>query len=354
MFQRILNSEVAKDRFSMTGALKGALKVVAKEAVLRGHYDAMVSSLGPRAARHTLLGIIRATFLIELVKQPKIETTKFETRWCRRLAADDPRHATYDVCFEMFQRVLSELEPALSVEANREVLTLFEASKLLAYEIPLDYRERRLTGKLHAPDNITWIWDEVPRKVGKFRYILLSLPEPYRDLFAKVLDKIKVKTYLTDRVLTGLHKTNREKRWETHPQSVHYALRKTCLEVELALLRQLCGFQGFPEDLFKQLAAASAIGAQCELTRCPVTLEPLSFEELKREMLDPRHGKASFQVAHLNPLKAVNNDPRQGHTAANISWASADGNRIQGHLSLEEVRALLLRIQANYDAVKLR
>jgi hypothetical protein len=354
MFQRLLDAAVAKARFSMTGTLTGALKLVRRDATLRRSHDAMISALGPRVARHVLLGILRAIFLIELVKQPKIETTKFETRWSRRLPTADPRHATYEVCFEMFRRVLSDLRPALATEANRETLTRFEACKLLAYEIPLDYRERRLSGTLHVPDNVTWLWDDVPRQVGRFRAILLNLPQPDRKLFGEVLDKIKVKTYLTDRVLTGPHKTNREKRWETHPQSVHYALRKTCLEIELALLRQLCGFQGFPEELLRQLTTAGAVDTPRELTRCPVTMDPLSFESLKQEMLDPQHGKANLQIAHLNPLKAVNRDPRQGHTAANISWASADGNRIQGHLSLDEVRALLRRIQANYDAVNLR
>jgi len=42
--------------------------------------------------------------------------------------------------------------------------------------------------------------------------------------------------------------------------------------------------------------------------------------------------------------------PSLGHTGNNVSWISQDGNRIQGHLSLEETRALLSRIGENYAA----
>jgi len=164
-----------------------------------------------------------------------------------------------------------------------------------------------------------------------------------------VYDKIKVKTYLTDRVLTGDHKTNREKRWETHPASVHFALRRACMEIEFTLMNQLCHFEGFPPDLTRRLEDSGVLLAVQDPFRCPITMEPLSFAEFENEVRDPEHGKASFQVGHLTPLKAVNDDPRSGHTAQNISWMSSDGNRIQGSLSLQDTRALLRRIHGNYE-----
>lgn len=41
-----------------------------------------------------------------------------------------------------------------------------------------------------------------------------------------------------------------------------------------------------------------------------------------------------------------------GHTAKNISWVSANGNRIQGSLSLDETRAMIKQIAANYTRFK--
>jgi hypothetical protein len=79
-------------------------------------------------------------------------------------------------------------------------------------------------------------------------------------------------------------------------------------------------------------------------------LDQLDFELLAQEAADPTHGKASYQVGHMNPLKAGESAEFRHHRA-NISWITADGNRIQGHLTLKETRKLLLRISANYDAL---
>jgi len=52
----------------------------------------------------------------------------------------------------------------------------------------------------------------------------------------------------------------------------------------------------------------------------------------------------------LNPLRL--DDPTaaaSGHTAMNIGWVSADGNRVQGSMGLAEARAMIRRIASNYD-----
>lgn len=83
---------------------------------------------------------------------------------------------------------------------------------------------------------------------------------------------------------------------------------------------------------------------------CPITGDALSYELFRTELDDPEHGKSAFQVGHLNPLKLDEEGAdASGHTAANISWISADGNRIQGSLSLLDVRKLIARIKTNYD-----
>lgn len=180
-------------------------------------------------------------------------------------------------------------------------------------------------------------------------YLLSDAAGEHRKTFdVAYKGKIEVKTYLTDRVLTGAHKTNREKRWETHPDSVHYALRRDALEIEYVLVEQLCHFEGFPRGIRENLKKQNLVDLSDEPFRCPVTLEPQSFKEFEDALLNPVAGKSSFQVGHLNPLKAVNEDPRCGHTAENISWVSADGNRIQGSLSLEDTRAMIRRIAENY------
>jgi len=167
-------------------------------------------------------------------------------------------------------------------------------------------------------------------------------------LFSSILkDKIKVETYLTDRVQTGKHKTNREKRWEVHPESVHFSFRRNCIEIERKLIDQLCHFEGFPSDLFALLKSEGMV-TEGTTYRCPVTLNPFSFKEFKKEIESRIHGKSNFQVGHLNPLKLITDDPASGHIPENISWFSVDGNRIQGNLSLKEVRELLAKIHKNY------
>ena len=88
---------------------------------------------------------------------------------------------------------------------------------------------------------------------------------------------------------------------------------------------------------------------QRDTTICPVTLEPLEYSELKSELLASEHGKSAFQVGHLNPLKALSDDPNVGHTAHNMAWQSANGNRIQGHLSLTDTRRMLRGITQRYE-----
>jgi hypothetical protein len=308
------------------------------------------SVLGHRVGTYVYQSVIRFAFLIELVKAPKIETTKFEVRWASRLGESDPRYASYEECFQILQTIMAVLEEKVHDRDCRDLLRSFQSHHLLPYEIPLDYTCREAVAHIHRPDNVIWIGDDPVKKAVRLRSFLLDKESnPYSRLFALAYEKVKVKTYLTDRVLTGPHKTNREKRWETHPASVHFALRHTCLEIEVALIDQLCHFQDFPVDLKGKIADTRMLSLSDEPFRCPITMEPLSFTEFEREVRDPEHGKASFQVGHLNPLKSLSNEAHSGHNAHNISWISSEGNRIQGSLSLEDTRSLIQRIYRNYQ-----
>jgi hypothetical protein len=319
--------------------------------------------LGESSYQYVVTGLIRSVFLIELVND-NISSTKMEVRWVlkeskgkkqEKFDNSDPRFCTFEGCVEIWFKMISELRSSIENADIVNLLKLYQEYNLLPYEIPFDYQDSTVTnkslGSIHCPENALWAWDEKYQRTLRLREILLDSRQNNKaDLFSPILkDKIKVKTYLTDRVQTGKHKTNREKRWEVHPESVHFAFRRHCLEIEHRLISQLCHFEDFPSDLFDLLKKEKLISDQCGIFRCPVTLNPLSFKEFEKEVQTPFHGKSDFPVGHLNPLKLVTDDPTSGHTAENISWFSADGNRIQGSLSLKETRELVSQIWRNYE-----
>ena len=161
--------------------------------------------------------IIRFVFLLELVKVPKIETTKVRVRWFSQLN-EDPRHCSFEECCQIFVSVYQQLSVWLLEERNKKLLIDQINNSLISYEIPLDYINRPESGnRIHTVDNIEWVRDEEYfAAISLRKYLLCNLEyEEDRKFFKDVLTKkIKVKTYLTDRVLTGDYKTNREKRWE--------------------------------------------------------------------------------------------------------------------------------------------
>ncbi|MBN2575180.1 MAG: hypothetical protein JXP73_11515 [Deltaproteobacteria bacterium] len=351
IFDAAVNAEIFRGK----ALLKVLVAALDKEPKLQAAYKRLAVAWPKRSiGAETFLGIIRWSFLLELVKQPKIETTKFEVRWTDRLGQDDPRFAAYEECLKMSILLATEVAEAVDDPEKRTLIEAFAHHNLVPYELPIDYRRRKKTGRLHVASNVEWLWGGVPRKTVLLRDLLLGeeAGKHLKTFDVAYKSKIDVKTYLTDRVLTGAHKTNREKRWETHPASVHYALRRDCLEIEHELMQQLCRFDGFPKGIRDQLVAKKLINSTTDTFRCPITFEPLSFAKFEEEIHNPIAGKSTFQVGHLNPLKAVNDDPRSGHTAKNISWVSANGNRIQGSLSLGEARVMIKRIAANYARFK--
>ena len=344
----IIDAAIDSDRFGMNALF--ALLISNPEFLGLGDSKPLEKLFGPSYAKKLLIGILRFAFLAEIVKTPKIETTKFESRWGQRLSEDDPRQANFEECVEIYKHSVTQLIDHIAKNPEFvEVINSFLKKTQVAYEIPLDYKNRIMDGKMHVVTNIDWYFGNSVKKVAKLRDLLLDPSTNHHyELFAHVYNKIQVKSYLTDRVLTGLHKTNREKRWETHPKSVHFALRKTCQEVEYALVKQIFSFNNVPAGLLKIFKTVEKDEILNIPFRCPITLEPMSFPQFESELLSPVHGKSSFQVGHLNPLKSINGDETFGHTAKNISWISSNGNRIQGSLSLKETRSLIERISENY------
>jgi hypothetical protein len=121
------------------------------------------------------------------------------------------------------------------------------------------------------------------------------------------------------------------------------------MAIEYALVTQVCAFDGFPLASLGQLQEDNILPQNLPTALCPITGDALSYEAFRNELLNPTHGKSDFQVGHLNPLKLGNEGGAVGHTSDNISWISSDGNRIQGSLSLGDVRILIQRISKNYE-----
>lgn len=341
------------DDFNMTKLVQNAWPEIEALTPIAEVVSDLKNDLGSQSYKKLAQAILRSAFLIELVKVPKIETTKFRVRWCTQLEGD-PRWCSFDECVLIATYLLRDLPARLLEVPFRETLRLSFDCGLVPYEVPIDYNHRAtLNGRLHEYGNVVWYYDELMIRTLKLRYYLISPTlSPDSSFFKKVLtNKIKVKTYLTDRVLTGLYKTNREKRWETHPQSVHFAERRTCMAIEYALATEICAFDGFPSRFVSQLQKQGILPTTLTTALCPITGDALSYAAFRNGLLNPTHGQSDFQVGHLNPLKlGVANAVGVGHTAKNISWISADGNRIQGSLSLNDVRTLIQRIADNYSA----
>lgn len=346
--QSLLEQSAASNRFAMPALMRNFIPALSG-TTWEQRYSKLRTALGSeRVAAYVFQGLVRAAFFIEVVTT-RGGATKMTVRWDPAIGTTDPRFATYETCAAIFDKATAELLDDVVDPANRELLHLMSVNSLVPYEIPFDYIRRDLSAPIHRPDNVMWIWEELPKRVVKLRaYLRDSTTTPFAPLFRVAYAKIQVKTYLTDRVQAGDYKTNREKRWEAHPASVHFALRRTCMGVEEKLITQVCRFAGFPADFQQQLEAASLLPAGENPVRCPITEEPLSFDEFRDEIEHPQHGLSNFQVGHLNPLKAVNDDPQSGHTVENISWISSNGNRIQGSLTLADTRKLLKRIVGNY------
>lgn len=338
----IIDKSIVLARFSMNDVYE----FVFSQPQYKAYHDKLITTF-PKELQSILRALIRFAFYIEPVKQPTIDSTKFSVRWNSRLN-DDPRFCSYETCVAIFDKLLSDLVEVVSENSKVDTLKLVVSHSLVPYEINIDYKER-MTENIHSVENISFFWDEEARQTYLLRkYLLNPKNHGYIDFFSETYRKIATKSFLTDRVLTGDYKTNREKRWECHPGSVHFALRKECLAIELKLVGQICHFEGFPRDLRELLTKENVVTFTDDVTKCPITLEPILFTNFNQEVLNPTHGKATVQVGHIHPLKAVGENITSGHTADNISWISSVGNRIQGELSVDETRELIFRIIANY------
>jgi hypothetical protein len=303
--------------------------------------------------------LIRHSFLIELTNL-KVGSTKMKTRWMPGLILkpqatsfepiqgefsprNDPRSASYVECIDIFTKLLRQTCQLYQINNNfREIIGCLANCTRVSYEFPVAYSDLSIN-PVHASANINISYTDDLLWLVKARQILKSAPDEFADAISEIVkSKLEVKVYKTDRSLTGNDKTNRAKRWEILFGDFQFASLQNCWSVERALTIGLVMMRGFPESIRRSFIETELISPALPETRCPVTLDVLSFDQLAEAVLKPKHGRADYQIGHLMPLK------RGGtHLGPNVCWQSADGNRIQGDLSIDETQRLLRRIELN-------
>ena len=354
----------ASARANIKNAMKLGLETEPAGTKWSDAFFTLAQKLSQTHATVLLTRIARAVYMIEPVNSA-ITSTKFASRWTANQNAyfgfgnaDDPRRATFGDCDLIAEGLLQTLVQSLDDESHVSTLRSSINHSVISHEIPLDYiNSAPDIVAIHQPGNLVWAWGGPAEATVQLRswlleardYQLDGLDTTVADVMSAAIDnKVTVKTYLTDRAQTGPYQTNREKRWEAHPASVQFASRAEASAIERELLEQICYFEGFPSDC-RDAAIAAGVLRTRETTRCPITLDVLHFTQFAEEVTNPRHGRSHFQVGHLNPLKTLGRTyMAAGHTAQNIAWISAAGNRIQGDLSLSDARALVQHIAENY------
>jgi hypothetical protein len=341
--------EGKKVSFSVTSLYEKIEPLLLNDSTIFEAYLAIERNINSKVAKTVFSQVFRFSFLSQVVMN-KGGAANYTAHWRTPFLQADPRYAECEDCFQMFKEVFSSFNQELEDINN---CNNFKNSIKCKYSC-IDYKTKVLEGKIHHPGNIYWMWDNFPSRVVKLKLFLIekATNSETASFFKRVYSKIETKTYLTDRGQTGGHQTNRERRWEVHPQSVHFALYRDCLEIEYTLVKQILELYNFPVETIKKLEGNGVI-LEGEVIpnsrRCPITMDKLFFDEFRDELANPVHGKARFQVGHIHPLKANTLDASLGHTAQNICWITAEGNEIQKNRSVEDTQALIMRISKNYQ-----
>lgn len=338
-----------RDRILSVAPFEGKSPI--EQALHRAH-----ATFSRKTLSVVVASLIRFSFLIELTK-PKVDSTKMKTRWVPGQIlmpivgssetvqgtfrpGNDPRAATFDECAEIFVKACNmvcdrvEQDPSL-----KALIGNLHALHRVPYEFPLGYLDPD-RDPVHTPENIAWIAIDDLRWLLKARRILQDAPGKAKTQIREIgKSKLELKLFKTDRALTGKDKTNRAKRWEVLAGDFQHAPLEKCWSAERKLITDLVNFQGFPQTLKDSFVQQKLIQPDASPTLCPVTFEPLHYDDLVDAILNPTHGKSQYQVGHLHPLK------KEGkHDGDNICWQSSNGNRIQGDLTIDETYQLLDQI----------
>lgn len=321
------------------------------ESILSDAYTLMSNKL----FKIVLANTIRFSFLIELTNLA-LGSTKMKTRWLSGYIlmpqensfepirgmfqpGNDHRAASFDDCLGVFEECISISCNHFRTDSNiEEILSLLARYKSVPYEFPIDYIDAD-KDPVHQRNNIRWVLNDDLLWLLRARRIISG------NISRQEMNKIRTKTYKTDRSLTGKDKTNRAKRWEVLSGDFQHASITDCWSVERKILAGLVCFESFPEELKYRFTEEGLISEDTPVTKCPITLLPLNYNQLINAAV---HGISEYQIGHSRPLK------RGGeHNGDNICWQSSDGNRIQGNLTIEEtidlIQGIARRISENTE-----
>lgn len=308
------------------------------------------ASLSMQEFRYLMRALYRFSFCIELTNLG-ITSTKMKTRWMPVVITktrpgtyenyagsfapgDDERSSSFNECLSILFKCISLL--SASPEHLNIIKSLSRRDKrIFAYEAVFTYINPN-QDPVHLGTNIRLVESADILWLIKARPLIYpAISQNSEGIDSKLIGKIATKAYKTDRSQTGEVQTNRAKRWECLSQDFQHATIEECWSVERKLLSDIAHFVGFPEVNRDILIREGLFGLQ-EIARCPITFRPMILRDI---LNSGAHGISDFQVGHLNPLKAGGR-----HTGENIEWISGDGNRIQGSLSIEETRNMLIGI----------
>lgn len=311
-------------------------------------YEALQRALPANVVEYLLQAAIRFAFLIELTNL-SITSTKMRTRWLPGQIikvvpgsfanvrgafspGNDPRSATFSECFAIFVHVLQVLAtPAAAAHLASAVKLASTRHRSIPYEFVFTYRDPHLS-PVHTVGNVRLV------TLQDLNWLIEARPLLGAILPSHSLEKIRVKSFLTDRAQTGADQTNRAKRWEVLSNDFQHASVEECWSVQRKLFETLPGFEHFPAAHATLLINAGLIAAGVQHALCPITLERLDFNNFQAASA---HGHSDYQVGHLAPLKAGGR-----HIGTNVAWVTDNGNRIQGDYDINTIRALLRGICA--------
>ncbi|MDM3844430.1 MAG: hypothetical protein PT116_05135 [Aphanizomenon gracile PMC638.10] len=347
------DKNVKKEKFNLILLCKTVLPILQQEPKIAKICLELEKVLTEKQIFSSLTGIFRFSFFIQIVRE-KGGSANYTRRWSEHLKVEDPRYSKYENCVDIFIRILSDLVNFLEIEENR---TNFIQLQNWTKFYWIDYQHKINDDSIHKVDNIkvtNFTRNQLILKIFNLEKFLIDATKnpDYYKLFKEIYSKVRTKAYLTDRSQTGYYPTNREYRWEVHPDSIEFAFVRDCQEIEYKLITQILKFKAFPVDIIQSLEEEKVI-AQGEIIpescKCPITMENLLFTDFKDELLNRTHGESKFQVGHIVPRKAKGLTDMQIQSGENICWISSEGNEIQQNRSVDETRELLKKIFNNYQ-----
>ena len=283
--------------------------------------------------KKTLQGLIRFSFLCQPVND-EITTTTINLRWVMK--EDDSRYSSFGNCIQVFNHALNCINNFLDSVGAEDLQNyfLYLDNPSCPYDIPFDYASMEAE-KIHRVENIVFYHPPDFIEILKVR---VAYKKTLKDIVPKnILDKIDVCSYKTERSQTGDFKTNREYRWETMRCSPQGASKKSCWEIEVKLMKQICEMKNFPENVE---LPNNIDRINRNITLCPVMLEKLDYNDLLEEGNNTIHGESTMQLGHLKPKS----NSLGTHNKDNISWISKEGNRIQGNNSIDEIHEKIISL----------